>query len=85
MLGYWLTKEKKFLWEPCARRLNRNYSTIIDEVRKVDGDCFANTAQKMTKENLKCRGRKTTNEQHLDLLDFIEQHYTQITLSRLSP
>ena len=29
----------------------------------------------MTRENLKRRGRKTTNEQHLDLLDFIERHY----------
>ena len=29
----------------------------------------------MTGENLKRRGRKTTNEQHLDLLDFIERHY----------
>ena len=71
MLGYWLAKEKISL-RTIARRLNRAYSTITDEVRKVGGDYLAEIAQKMTRENLKRRGRKTTNEQNLDLLDFIE-------------
>ena len=74
MLGYWLAKEKISL-RTIAHRLNRAYSTITDEVRKVGGDYLAEIAQKMTRENLKRRGRKTTNEQHLDLLDFIERHY----------
>ena len=74
MLGYWLAKEKISL-RTIAHRLNRAYSTITDEVRKVGGDYLAEIAQKMTRENLKRRGRKTTNEQHLGLLDFIERHY----------
>ena len=41
----------------------------------MGGDYLAEIAQKMTRENLKRRGRKTTNEQHLGLLDFIERHY----------
>ena len=74
MLGYWLAKEKISL-RTTAHRLNRAYSTITDEVRKMGGDYLAEIAQKMTRENLKRRGRKTTKEQHLDLLDFIERHY----------
>ena len=74
MLGYWLAKEKISL-RTIAHRLNRAYFTITDEVRKVGGDYFAEIAQKMTRENLKRRSRKTTNEQHLDLLDFIERDY----------
>ena len=72
MLGHWLAKEKISL-RTIAHRLKRDYSTITDEVRKAGGDYVAEIAQKMTKENLKRRGKKTTNEQNLDLLDFIEQ------------
>ena len=40
MLGYWLAKEKISL-RTIAHRLNRAYSTITDEVRKVGGDYLA--------------------------------------------
>ena len=55
MLGYWLAKEKISL-RTIAHRLNRVYSTITDEVRKVGGDYVVKIAQKTTKENLKRRG-----------------------------
>ena len=55
MLVYWLAKEKISL-RTIAHRLNRAYSTITDEVRKVGGDYVVKIAQKMTKENLKRRG-----------------------------
>ena len=82
MLGYWLAKEKISL-RTIAHRLNRAYSTITDEVRKVGGDYLVEIAQKMTREKLKRRGRKTTNEQHLDLLDFIERHFTKTITAKV--
>ena len=55
MLRYWIVKEKNSL-RTIAHRLNRVYSTITYRVRKVGGDYFSDTAQKMTREILKCRG-----------------------------
>ena len=74
MLGYWLAKEKISL-RTIAHRLNRAYSTITDEFRKVGGGYLAEIAQKMTRENLKRRGRKTTNE-HLILIINRKTHFS---------
>ena len=82
----YLTKEDRIIIEhekrqglsgrAIARKMNKPNSTIANELKKQKGYRYmAGDAQQITDTNLKKRGAKSTSEQHMDLIDYIDENY----------